>query len=68
MCTIGKNPTFNAEERTLEAHIIDYYGDLYGSIITVEFIEKIRDDIKFDDINELIKQIQKDVEYVKGRG
>lgn len=65
---IGKNPTFNAEERTLEAHIIDYYGDLYGSIITVEFIEKIRDDIKFDDINELIKKIQKDVEYVKGRG
>ncbi len=64
---VGKNPTFDAERRTVEAHIIDYNGDLYGEGITVEFIEKIRDDIKFEKIDELIKQIESDIDYVKGR-
>lgn len=62
---VGKNPTFNAEKRTVEAHIPDFSGDLYGKKITAEFIEKIRDDIKFDSIDDLILQINKDVEYVK---
>lgn len=64
---IGKNPTFNAENRTVEAHIPQYSGNLYGKEITIRFIEKIRDDKKFDSIDDLILQINKDIEYVKGR-
>lgn len=62
---VGKNPTFDAEERTVEAHLIDFSGDLYGQKIKLEFLEKIRDDIKFDSIDKLKKQIEKDIEEVK---
>lgn len=64
---VGKNPTFDAKKRTVEAHIPDFSGDLYGENVTVEFYEKIRDDIKFDSIEGLILQINKDIEYVKGK-
>lgn len=64
---IGKNPTFDAEKRTVEAHIPGFSGDLYGQKITVEFYEKIRDDIKFDSVDDLILQINNDIEYVKGK-
>ena len=64
---IGKNPTFNAEMRTVEVHIPGFSGDLYGEKITTEFFEKIRNDIKFDSIDDLILQINNDIEYVKGK-
>ncbi|MBQ7986503.1 MAG: bifunctional riboflavin kinase/FAD synthetase [Clostridia bacterium] len=64
---IGKNPTFEAEKRTVEVHIPDFSGDLYGENVEVEILEKIRDDIKFDSIDNLIVQINKDIDYVKGR-
>lgn len=64
---IGKNPTFSAKKRTVEVHIPDFSGDLYGEYVEVEFLEKIRDDIKFDSIEKLIIQINKDIDYVKGK-
>ncbi len=64
---IGKNPTFDAEKRTVEVHIPEFSGDLYGQKLTVEFLEKIRNDIKFDSIDDLILQINNDIEYVKGK-
>lgn len=64
---VGKNPTFDAQKRTVEVHIPDFSKDIYGEFATVEFLEKIRDDIKFDSIENLIMQINKDIDYVKGR-
>ncbi len=64
---VGKNPTFNARERTVEVHIPGFSKDIYGEFAIVEFLEKIRDDIKFDSIENLIMQINKDIDYVKGR-
>ena len=64
---IGKNPTFSAKKRTLEVHIPGFDGDLYDKVIEISFSEKIRDDIKFKNMDELKNQIRKDVEYVKGR-
>lgn len=61
---IGKNPTFNAENRTLEVHLIDFDGDLYGKVISVSFFEKIRDDVKFDTKEALIARIEKDIKFV----
>ena len=64
---VGKNPTFNGERRTVEAHILDFDADLYGEVIEVSFLKKIRDDIKFENQEALIAQINKDIEFVKGR-
>lgn len=64
---VGKNPTFDAKVRTVEVHIPNFDGNLYGKKIEAEFLEKIREDIKFDSIKSLIRQINKDIEYVKGR-
>lgn len=64
---IGKNPTFEAEKRTVEAHLIGYEGDLYGREIEVEFISRIRDDKKFKNIEALIAQIEKDIKSIKER-
>lgn len=63
---VGKNPTFEAKKRTVEVHIPDFSKDIYGEFAEVEFLEKIRDDIKFDSIEKLIMQINKDIDYVKG--
>lgn len=59
---VGYNPTFK-DERSLniETNIFDFDGDLYGEEIKVEFFKKIRDEKKFNSVNELIEQISKDV-------
>ncbi|MBR4720850.1 MAG: bifunctional riboflavin kinase/FAD synthetase [Clostridia bacterium] len=62
---VGKNPTFSAEKRTVEVHIIGEKEDLYGKSLTVEFLDRIRDEIKFRDKNDLILQIKKDIKSVK---
>ncbi len=62
---IGKNPTFNAKDRTIESFIIDFSGELYGEVLEIEFIEKIRDDKKFQSIEALKEQIKLDIEKVR---
>lgn len=65
LTNIGYNPTFNENELKIENYILDFSGDLYNKFIEVKFVEFIRDDIKYNTTTELIKQIEKDVEYVK---
>jgi len=59
---IGKNPTFEAEKKTVESHLIDFEADLYDKEITVEFHEFLRSEIKFENIDMLKNQIKKDKE------
>lgn len=63
---IGKNPTFNAKERTVEVHIIGREEELYGETVTAELLDRIRDEIKFNNKQELVLQIKKDIESVIG--
>lgn len=63
---IGKNPTFNAKERTVEVHIIGEEEELYGETVTAELLYGIRGEIKFNNKQELVLQIKKDIESVKG--
>ena len=63
---IGNNPTFNAERITVESHILDFNGDLYGKTIKAELLEYLRPDKKFDSVDELKKQIEQDIETAKG--
>ena len=58
---IGKRPTFDGGERLLEVYVLKGTHDLYGRSITVEFIERVRDDIQFAGHEELSRQIASDV-------
>ena len=63
---IGVKPTVaTSGERTMEAHLIDYSGDLYGQLIKVEFVRRLRGEQVFDNINALRFQIEVDVARVK---
>ena len=56
---VGPNPTFGEDARKLEVHLLGFAGDLYGKTMSVDFIKKIRDTMKFGSVPELIAQIQK---------
>jgi len=62
---IGVRPTVNGEFLNSESHLIDFDGDLYGKNIKVNFYFKFRDEIKFDSLDSLKKQIQKDIEFAR---
>lgn len=62
---VGVRPTVNSSLLCAETHIFDFDGDLYGRYIIVEFLEFIRPEKKFDSIEELEKQIKKDIQYVR---
>ena len=50
----------NGVEPLLEVHIFDFRGDLYGRLIEVEFVAKLRDEIKFESLEAMIAQIKFD--------
>jgi riboflavin kinase/FMN adenylyltransferase len=59
---VGVRPTLGAAARPLlEAHLIDFQGDLYGVLLTVEFIQKLREEMKFSDLAALKARIAQDV-------
>ena len=61
MCNIGHRPTVaSGNARTIETNIFDFDEDIYGLDITVTFICKIRDEIRFDSLEELKMQLEKD--------
>ena len=62
---IGMRPTVNGTMPVCETHIFDFNGNLYGKMITVEFLRFIRGERKFDSLNELTEQIEKDVNTAK---
>ena len=57
----GYNPTFGDKEASLEVHILDFDEDIYGQELTVRFIERLRDEKRFDGPEALMAQIRKDV-------
>ena len=63
MMNIGNRPTVNGTNQTIEVHFLNFNEDLYGQEITIEFLEFIRDEQKFDSLDALKNQIQKDKEY-----
>lgn len=61
VANIGYSPTFEDHEFTVEVHILDFNDNIYGDMIRVNFIQRIRDEKKFSAISELIEQIKKDI-------
>ncbi len=63
--SIGTRPTFDETERTIEAHLLDFSTDIYGQLIRLEFVKLLRDEEKYDTVDELLVQIAKDVEITR---
>lgn len=62
---IGHRPTFGKEERTIEVYLFDFQGNLYGEVVKVELVERLRPDQKFKSPKALSAQIGKDVEKAR---
>jgi riboflavin kinase / FMN adenylyltransferase len=65
IASLGTRPTVNGVEPLLEVHVFDFQGDLYGRAIEVEFIAKLRDELKFDSVE--LMQVQMKVDAAQAR-
>ena len=66
VASLGRRPTFyEGKKPLLEVHIFDFNEDIYGRYIHIDFIEKIRDEVKFNNADELIKQMHRDAKKAK---
>lgn len=59
--SIGVRPTFGGGELLVEAHLIGFEGDLYGRRLRLEFLERLRDEERFESAEDLVEQMRKDV-------
>ena len=65
---VGVRPTFDGPgHRLIEAHLLDFEGDIYGEDLTLEFVARLRDEIRFDSIDELVAQMHRDVAETRAR-
>lgn len=62
---IGNRPTFNGKNIQIEVHILNFSKYIYGKKISIQLKKFIRDEIKFDSIEKLIKQIKQDKKYIE---
>jgi riboflavin kinase / FMN adenylyltransferase len=62
---IGPNPTFGENARKVEVHLIGFQGDLYGKPLAVDFIEPLRPTRAFNDVKELVEQLQRDIDQAQ---
>jgi len=60
VASIGTRPTVGGVEPLLEVHVFDYAGDLYGRQIAVDFVARLRDEVRFDDLAALRRQMERD--------
>ena len=65
MLNIGTRPTFNGTATTIEVHIPNFAGNLYGSTLSIAFLRKIREERKFDSPEALVEQLNKDLNNIE---
>ena len=65
VANVGRNPTFGNESLSVEVHLLDFEGDLYGVRLGVAFVARIRDERKFASVDELVAQIDCDVQQAR---
>jgi riboflavin kinase/FMN adenylyltransferase len=65
--SLGRRPTFYAEAHAslLEAHLLDFSGDLYDEAVRVRFVQRLRGEVRFEHVDELVEQIARDVTHVR---
>ena len=65
MASVGKNVTFEGDELRFEANLFDFAEEIYGDTIRIIWLDKIRDMVKFDGIEELVAQLKSDAEVAR---
>ena len=65
MASVGKNVTFEGDELRFEANLFDFTEEIYGDTIRIIWLDKIRDMVKFDGIEELVAQLKSDEEVAR---
>jgi riboflavin kinase/FMN adenylyltransferase len=65
MMNIGTNPTLNGTEETIEVHIFNFNEDIYGQSLKIELLDRLRDQQKFESLDQLKGQLAKDAEASK---
>lgn len=65
LTNIGENPTFGDIDFSIETHILDFDEDIYGKTIEIELIKYIREEVKFDNVSNLINQVKIDIKIIK---
>ena len=65
--SVGRRPTFHGGESpvVLEAYLLDFSGDLYGQAARVSFVRRLRDEQRYDSVEELVGQMALDVEATR---
>ena len=66
MLSIGYNPTFDGKVQTIEVNILDFDKDIYGENLTLEFVDFIRNEKKFESIDALVGEIKNDEKVTRG--
>lgn len=64
---VGPNPTFGENARKVEIHLLDFTGDLVGQTLSADFFERVRDTRPFPSVADLVAQLHRDVEWVRGQ-
>jgi len=62
---VGVRPSFDSDELIVETHILDFDQDIYGVDLVVEFVERLRGEIRFDNLDELTAQIKQDTNHAR---
>jgi riboflavin kinase/FMN adenylyltransferase len=63
--SVGTNPTFSGRVRTVEAYVLDVDEDFYGHEVALDFVHRVRGQERFDDVDALVEQMNRDVERVR---
>jgi riboflavin kinase/FMN adenylyltransferase len=62
---IGRRPTFDAGHVSVETHLMDFEGDLYGERMDIEIVHRIRGEVAFPSVDALVAQIGRDVQSAR---
>ncbi len=65
MLNIGRRPTFEGMDVTIEVHIFEFDDSIYGETLSVEFLQRVRDEQKFDSAEDLVVQLSEDERHCK---
>jgi riboflavin kinase/FMN adenylyltransferase len=63
--SVGTNPTFEVRQRRVEAYVLDFDGDLYGTTLGIEFVDRLRGMERFDSVDALVSQMRADIEQTR---
>jgi len=65
VASVGTRPTFDGTKPLLEVHLFDFDQDIYGEYIHIDFIARLRSEIKYDSVDELVAQMHRDADNAK---